>query len=163
MALTSCFYRICAITTIRVILAAQFNMNDYTDGVARIGIVTTLEPLLGIIVACLPMFPPALKKVFGHVKKTSPETQNGLSSSMVRLRLERSKNSTPQRFDDSWLLTDLENNKIEPIVSGPSSKPDSLVRGYSQSAGVEIPPQCSITIQHEWEVRSEAIHFGRQM
>ncbi|CAF9942357.1 hypothetical protein IMSHALPRED_003637 [Imshaugia aleurites] len=153
---------ICAITTIRVILAVHFKINDFTNGIARIGIVTTLEPLLGIIVACLPMFPPALKRIFGSVKKISPETQHGLSSSMVRLRPERSKNSTPNRFDESWLLTDLENNRIGLPVSGPSSKPNSLIREGSQSVGTEMPPQSSITVRHEWVVRSEAIHLGAQ-
>lgn len=149
------FYSVCAITTIRVILAAQLKIDDYTYGTAKIGIVTNLEPLLGIIVACLPIFPPALKRIFGHVKNTSSETHNVLSSSVTRSRLKRSKNLTLERFDDSYLLADLENSKVENIITGTGSKSNSVFRSCSQSTGVKIPPELSITIQHDWEVRSE--------
>ena len=89
------------------------------------------------------------------MKKIKPETRNVFPSSMDRLRLKRSKNSTFQKFDDSYLLTDLENNKTENIISGPSSKQDTLVGVYSQSSGHNIPPQSSIKIEHDWEVRSD--------
>ena len=133
-------------------------MDDYTDGIARIGIVTTLEPILGIIVACLPIFPPALKVVFGHVKRVSPETQNVISSSVAQLRLRRSKSSPFEKFDE-YLLTDIENQRIEQTISGPSNKSDFSGRGSGRPAELaegEIPPLNSITIRHDWEVRSES-------
>lgn len=151
-------YSVCAITTIRVILASQLDIDDYTHSIARIGIVTTLEPILGIIVACLPLFPPALKVIFGRVKRTSPVTHDTISSSIARLRLRKSKESPFDRFDD-YLLTDHENQTIEHVVTGPSKKPDSSARSSGQPAEldeVKILPLNSITIRHDWEVRSES-------
>lgn len=156
-------HSVCAITTIRVILASQLKLDDYTDGIARIGIVTTLEPLLGIIVACLPIFPPTLKAILGHVKRASPETHNTLSSSIARLRLKRSKGSPFERFDD-YLLTDLENQRVEQTITGPTKKLDSSVRGSDQPAdpdGLEVPPLNSIIIRHDWEIRSESARHSK--
>ena len=130
-------------------------MDDYTDGIARIGIVTTLEPLLGIIVACLPIFPPALKVIFGHVKRASPETHNTISSSITRLRLRRSKGSHFERFED-YLLTDLENQGVDQVSTGPNPKKGRSSGQPAELDGVESPPLNSITIRHDWEVRSES-------
>ena len=153
-------HSVCAITIIRVILASQLKVDDYTDGIARIGIVTTLEPILGIIVACLPIFPPALKVIFGHVKKASPETHDTISSSIARLRLKRSKGSRFERFDD-YLLTDLEDQRVEQAITGPSQKPDGSSGQPAEPDGAEIPPLNAITIRHDWEVRSESARHSK--
>ena len=116
---------------------------------------TILEPLLGIIIACLPLFPAAFKKVTGHTKNANPETRNVLSNSMARVRLKRSKTSFFASYNDSVRLTDLEDNKTHTHITGPSSEPGSLVNGCSQFVGFEIPPQSSIKIIQDWEVRSD--------
>lgn len=148
-------HSVCLVTIIRIIFSAQLNVDDYTYDIAKISIVTTLEPLLGIIAACLPLCRPTLRKATGHMKKTSPETRDALSSSMARLRLKRSKVSTFQRSDDCFPLTDLEDNRTHNHITGPSNKPDSLVSICSRHAGAGIPLQCSIKIQKTWEIRSD--------
>lgn len=145
-------HSVCAITIIRLVLSIHLNLDDFTYSIAKIGIVTTLEPLLGIIIACLPFFPPALKKMSGHMK-TKPEIWNVLSSAMARLRSKRSENSTFQRFDDSYPLTDLENNNTHNHITGISSEPDSLDRNYRELAGAK--PQSAIKVDFGWEVRSD--------
>ena len=122
------------------------------------GVVTLLEPLLGIIVACLPIFPPAVTKVVAHMRKTHPETRNVLSSSMARLRMKRSESSAFQSLDESSPLTDLEAKRTQNHITGPSGKPDGMLEGYGNLA--EIPPQSTIMVERDLEVRSDdAKHF----
>ncbi|CAD6591822.1 MAG: hypothetical protein ASARMPREDX12_005452 [Alectoria sarmentosa] len=147
---------ICAVTIIRLVLATRLNMDDFTYDIARIGMVSMLEPLLGITIACLPLFPPAFKKVTGRLDATgSGGTPNVLSSSVARLRAKRSKNSDFEKFNDSDLLTDLEENRIENHISGPKSQPDYAIDGGSPFADFEVPPLSAIKVEQDWEVRSD--------
>ena len=121
---------------------------------------TLLEPQLGIIVACLPLFPPAIKKVVAHIRKTDPETRNVLSSSMARLRMKKSKSSAFESLGDSSPLTDLEAKRTQNHITGSNGKPDSMVEGHDNSAAIRIPPQSSIMVESDFEVRSDdAKHF----
>ena len=140
---------VCIVTMIRLALSVQIDMDDFTYDITRIGIVTELEPLLGITIACLPIFPPAIKRLTGHIKTTDSETRNVLSSTMVRLRLRRVKDSTFKRFNDSVLLTDLEDNRTFEHISGPSGRSDSSVKGKMPLAGFEIPQQSPITFEKD--------------
>ncbi|KAM0801841.1 hypothetical protein BDR22DRAFT_888293 [Usnea florida] len=142
-------FLICIVTMVRLALSVQFNQEDFAYDVARIGIVTELEPLLGIIIACLPTFPPAIKKLTGHIKSPNSETRNILSSTMVRLRLRRAKDSTFNRFDDSVLLKDLENNRAFDHVSGPSDRSDYSVEGKIPSSGFEASQLSPITFEED--------------
>lgn len=146
---------ICLLTIVRLQLYVNRKVDDYTFGIAKIDIVTVMEPLLSIIVACFPVFPPALRRFTSYIKSNNSETRNVLSSSMVRSRLKRSDHSTFQKFDDSFLLTDLEENRFQTKVTGPSSKPGPLMDGCSQFGGVRTLPKASITIKQDWEVRSD--------
>lgn len=149
-------HSICAVTIIRLVLATRLQMDDFTYDIARIGMVSMLEPLLGITIACLPLFPPALKKMTGRLDASgSGGTPNVLSSSVARLRAKRSKNSEFEKFNDSDLLTDLEDNRIENHISGPKSQPDYAVDGGSPFADFEVPPLSSIKVEQDWEVRSD--------
>lgn len=141
-------------------MTTQINLDDYTYDIAKAIIVSLLEPLLGIIVACLPLFPAAVKKVATHIRKTDPETPNVLSSSMARLRLKRAKGSAFQSLSDSFSLTDLDVRGTQNHVTGPSGKPDDIFEGYGKLAGLRIPPQSSIMVERDLEVRSDdAKHF----
>lgn len=102
--------------------------------------------------------------MFGHAKNTSQEPHNVITSSIARVRLNRSKRSAFQEFDDSLSLTDLENKRTENSSCGPSDRPDHSVKGFSQLTWVEVPPQPSIKGEQDWEVRSdEARHVEAQL
>ena len=103
-----CSHSVCVVTVIR--LYAQMKIKDYVNNMAIVSILSILEPLLGIIIACLPLFRPTIKKVASRVKGIKSETPNVFSSTVARLRLKRAKGSVFQRFDDSLLLTGLEDN-----------------------------------------------------
>ena len=101
--------RVCTITIIRVGVAIQFDFDDFTYDIAKIGILTDLETCMGIIVACLPMFPPTFNRIL-HGKKKS-DSRSHISSGVLRLR---SKGPKPQAFrsiDDLYPLTDLEESR----------------------------------------------------
>ena len=147
-------YSVCVVSMIRLVVYSQINLDDlYTEG--WINVVTLLEPLLGIVVACLPLFPPAIKKVVDHMRKTKSETRNVLSSSMARLRMKRSKSSAFQSLGDSSPLTDLEVKGTRNRITGPGGKSDGVFGGDGNSAGFRIPPQSSIMVERELEVRSD--------
>lgn len=142
-------HSVCIVTMIRLALSVQIDLDDFTYDITRIGIVTELEPLLGITIACLPIFPPAIKKLTGHIKTTNSNTRNVLSNSVARLRLRRAKDSTFKRFNDSVLLTDLENSRTFDHISSPSGRSDSSVEEKMPSAGFEIPQQSPITFEKD--------------
>ena len=142
-------HSICIVTMVRLALSVQFDQDDFAYNIARIGMVTELEPLLGIIIASLPTFPPAIKKLTGYIKSPNFEKQDVLSSTRVRLHLRRAKDSTFKRFDDSVLLTDLESNRASDHVSGPSDRSHHLLEGKMPSSGVETSQQSPITFEKD--------------
>ena len=95
-------------TIIRVVIIAQLAVpltrteSDVFYHYARIVIVTDLEPLLGTIVACLPLFPPAFAKTF---RRKGQKPQNAFSDSIARLRGQALKPGPFRRLDDPYPLT----------------------------------------------------------
>ena len=152
--------RVCTITIIRVVVSIQFDFDDFTYDIAKIGIVTDLETCMGIIVACLPMFPPTFNRIL-HGKKKS-DSRSNISRGVLRLR---SKGPKPQAFrsiDDLYPLTDLEESRAQNKITGPDGMPDSnsdsFVKDQNMDAALVMHPQSSIKVKKDWEVRSaEAI------
>lgn len=108
---------------------------------------------MGIIVACLPMFPPTFKRIL-HGKVMS-DSRNHISSNVARLR---SKGAKPQVFrsiDDFYPLTDFEGSRAQNKITGPDGKPDSFVKDQNLDAELEMHPHSSIKVKKDWEVRSE--------
>lgn len=129
--------------------------DDFTYDSAKLAIVTDLEPLLGITVACLPLFPPVFKKVFGA--KDDSSSQKVLSSSVARLRSRSTKNSAFRRFDDSYPLTDVEISRTENLIVGMGSHPSSLNDDCVRSEGGETYRPSTIKVKQGWEVRSDKV------
>lgn len=144
--------RVCAITIIRVIIAIQFNINDLTYDIAKVSIVTDLETCMGIIVACLPMFPPTFKRILRGKEK--PESRNHISSSVARLRSKVPKTRAFRRIDDLYPLVDIEANRARNEITGLEGKPNSSLDDQSMNPVLETHPQ-SIKIKTGWEVRSD--------
>lgn len=142
--------RVCIITSLRIVLGTQIQADDLTYDLARLNIVTDLEPLLGITIACLPLFPPVFKKAFGA--KDEPNSRNVLSSTLARLRLKSTKNAAFTRFNDSYLLTDVERSRTENQVTGTETHSVSLDDGSGGDQGIEAS---TIKVKQGWEVRSD--------
>ena len=99
-------HRVCGVSVLRSVVGSHLDLTDFTYSEAKVDIITHLEAFLAIIVACLPIFPPALKRMLRG--KSNPITRNIISSSVARLRSKSSKPRIFRKFDDLYPLTDLE-------------------------------------------------------
>ena len=78
---------------------------------------------------------------------------------MARLRMKRSKSSAFQSLDDSSPLTDLEAKGTQNHITGSSGKLDGVFEGHGNLAGVRMPPQSSIMVERNLEVRSDDARY----
>ena len=145
--------RVCTITIVRVVLAIQFNFDDVTYDIAKVTIVTDLETCMGIIVACLPMFPPTFKRIL-HGKEKS-DSRNYISSGVARLRSKGPKPQVVRSVDDFYPLMAFEGSRAQNKITGPDGKPDTFLKDQNMGADLEMHPQSSIQVKRGWEVRSD--------
>lgn len=143
----------CIITIIRLVLSIHLNIDDFIYEILKLTIVTTSEPLLGIIIACLPFFPPVIRKIAAYHRNTNTMTRNILSSSMARLHPKKS--SAFRSINDSCSLTDLEEQRTQNHITGPSRKDDCGFGGHGKFVGAATLPQSVIVVGQDWEVRSD--------
>ena len=139
---------IVVVTIFRVITATQDRVDDFTYGLAKLAICTDLEPLLGMINACMPVLQPALRRVL-HTERSrsSPSRKVAFPGSTTKLNSDnKSKGSKFRQIEDSYMLTDTTGTTNTYV--GTASRPNSIGDEESLSA----PP--AITVQREWEVVS---------
>ena len=113
-------------------------MNDFTYDVAKASIVVGLEPSVGLIAACLPMFPPFFKRI-GHGKENS-DPRSHISSTVARLRSKDSKKRAFRIINDEYPLTDLEENRTQNDIAESNSNIDHLVGDVDTNAKLEMCP-----------------------
>ena len=148
--------RVCVITTLRIAISAQLDINDFTYDLIRIAIVTDLEPLLGIIIACLPLFPPVFQKLSKARNGDGTASRKALSSSVLRLRSGSTKTWKFRKFDGSYILTDVERGAIDNRISSPDSKPNSMHDDdLRQLVTADTNTQSKIRVNQGWDVRTE--------
>ena len=145
--------RVCGITIVRVVTIAQLNYDDLTYDMAKVSILTNLEPCMGLIVACLPIFPPTFRRMLRG--KGTSDSRNYISSTVARLRSKDSKRPAFHQIDDLCPFTELEEFRTQNDITGPDGKPGSFVDDQSTNAKLEMYPQSTIKIKKGWEVRSE--------
>ena len=138
------------VSIIRVVIAAQFDMNDFTYDIAKASIVTGLEPCMGLLAACLPMFPPLFKRI--RRGKENPDPRNNISSTVARLR---SMKPAFHNMDDRYPLTNLEELGTQNDITGPDSKPESLFEDQNTNVKLESYPYSTMKIKKDWEVGSD--------
>lgn len=145
--------RVCVVALIRVVLIARLNIDDYLYDFTKITIVTDLEICLGIIVACMPMFPPTLKRML-RGKKDPSLFRRHMSSGVALMRPKNPHMPAFHRIDDLYPLTDLDEMRTWNEICGTDGKPDSLVDDPDSDAKLEMHPRSTIKIKKGWEVRS---------
>lgn len=109
------------ITILRIVFATQFDAHDITYSYIGVSITTVLEPILGMVVSSLPIFPPAFKKFLGG--EGDHESQRVRSSSLTRLRsngMEPSRHLP--RLGSSYPLADLNMGIMENEVIRSNSR-----------------------------------------
>lgn len=143
------------ITSLRTWLGSIIDVSDFTYDLGRLAIVTDLEPLLAIIVACAPLFPPVIKRLSRH--REEPESRTAVSSSLARLRSKGKKNSMFRKFEDSYPLTDVEGTRTQNYITRSDSKPESLRNDNATNSDIEMDPGSTIQVKQGWEVRSDKV------
>lgn len=143
----------CAITVTRLVISARLSTTDLTYDLNRLAIVTDLEPLLGIIVACAPLFPPTLKAALNRKPKISQSSAS--SSGFAKLNGKSARGPGFRSADDSYPLTDVEGGVNHTQVTGPDSRRSSF-----HEAGVAGPregtgEQPAITVKTRWEIKRQ--------
>ena len=105
------FSSICVITILRIVFAVQFNYDDVTYDYSKISITTVLEPVLGILVACLPMFPPVFKGCVGREGVEQDSEMMRLSDATTRPRFPDGISPVTGTFPDSMTHTLLQTKR----------------------------------------------------
>lgn len=62
---------ICILTLTRILATFYYDVHEYTEQAALVSLITGLEPILGVTIACLPFMPLVLK----HFKHTTTFTR----------------------------------------------------------------------------------------
>ncbi|KAL8665828.1 MAG: hypothetical protein Q9202_001950 [Teloschistes flavicans] len=54
---------ICLLTLTRVLIFRYYQLDDFTKQAAVVAFISVLEPILGVIIACLPLLPPVFHRI----------------------------------------------------------------------------------------------------
>ena len=112
---------ICVITIFRIVSTLNLNFGDFTYTLPYLAISTDLEPILGIINACLPVMRPALRKTsflpsFGMPSRMSHRNSkdveygnsNSNGRSPFRRNLRNPNTQSTERMNDDAARSDSE-------------------------------------------------------
>lgn len=143
---------VCAITITRLVISARLSTTDFTYDLARLAIATDLEPLLGIIAACAPLFPPTLKAAFKPKQKTF--LSSGFTDGFAKLGSKSTRTLRFRSADDSYPLTDVEGGINHTHITSPNSQKSS-VQEYSLVGPNDAVEQPAITVKKGWEIKSD--------
>ncbi|KAL8657924.1 MAG: hypothetical protein Q9202_007643 [Teloschistes flavicans] len=121
-------------------MSAKLTQEDFTYNLARLAIVTDLEPLLGIIVACAPLFPPTIKAALAWRRGS----QRGTSSQKAKR----------PSADDSYHLTDVQERANEIHITSPHSQQSSFHEGNEAELGEGLYKNRTITVKKGWEIKT---------
>ncbi len=69
------YYSICALTLYRIYDTTTISLSNAQEAYAVIAMLTSLEALLGVITACLPV----LKPIFNKMRGTAPKSDSGVN------------------------------------------------------------------------------------
>ncbi|KAL8709873.1 MAG: hypothetical protein Q9220_005489 [cf. Caloplaca sp. 1 TL-2023] len=134
-------------------IAVKLTPNDLTYDLARLAIVSDLEPLLGIIAACAPFFPPTFRKLVGGTRRIFSTASDSRDSRKGIIK--GSGNPKFQVLDDSYPLTDTRKGRNETNITSSNSQAGSLLNGY-EAAYRESPRQGqNINVKRGWEVSTD--------
>ncbi|KAL8952390.1 MAG: hypothetical protein Q9222_001699 [Ikaeria aurantiellina] len=142
---------VCAITVTRLVIAAKLTANDLTYDLARLAIVSDLEPLLGIIVACAPLFPPTFRSLVGATRKKFSTGSN--TSDSKKHIMKGAGSSKFQVLDDSYHLTGISKGRNDTKITSSNSQPESLMDSREMDHREGSKEGQNINVKRGWEVR----------
>ncbi|KAI4253120.1 MAG: hypothetical protein LQ352_003884 [Teloschistes flavicans] len=135
-------------------MSAKLTQEDFTYNLARLAIVTDLEPLLGIIVACAPLFPPTIKAALAW-RRGSQRGTSGPFSNFAKLNNSKgSQKAKRPSADDSYHLTDVQGRANEIHITSPHSQQSSFHEGNEAELGEGLYKNRTITVKKGWEIKT---------
>ena len=123
---------VCPISILRIALALRTNPENFVHNNAQVGILTDLEPLLEIVIACLPMFPVSFERI-GRGKGGS-ESGNVVSSTVARLHSKDPKTSVLHN-DERCPLRLFERSRTQNQITGPTDNSYLSLDDHSKDIG----------------------------
>lgn len=139
----------------------RLDLNDLTYNLAKVAVWTGLEPMLGVINACLPVIQPVVKKViesnlFSRSSRNRTNSKVWMSgSSKAGKKSNTGDNSFRRLEENSYPLTEGIGTLTE--ISGPQSQSFSTSDDI-EAQNVEKPPRShstTINVRRDWEVQIE--------
>ncbi|KAL8831712.1 MAG: hypothetical protein Q9170_005174 [Blastenia crenularia] len=150
---------VCTITITRLAIASRLTTHDFTYDLARLAIVTDLEPLLGIIVACAPLFPPTFKAFKDHIRK--PQSTGTSARGFAKMPTRSTTYLDRQTSSDSYPLTGMRSGRNETRVTAPGDRNtpthDNDTTGTDQAGG---EPR-EIKVKRGWEIRTDVPRYQK--
>lgn len=152
---------ICVITLFRIIYTVKIDAQDVTKSYASVGILSLLEPLLGVINACLPFMKPILRKftqakMLAWTKGTGTGTSASGGSNVDRFK-------QFQRLDDAayplgGLPSSVPGHMTGVHLTGVSSKAplDDYEKNSENRSDEELRNMKGIFVQREWDIERSA-------
>lgn len=157
--------RICALILTRLIIAISYRAPDFhSEGL--IGLFTALEPILGVIVACLPF----LHSVFARIKQTHMWIDTSTSLRSIKLQMKKGgnsvvtrtveSNSSPTNLAHCSHFRRLEDVEMHAVVNpssekgfGDASSSDGRIR--DNETWMDLDCQDRILVRNEIRIESE--------
>jgi hypothetical protein len=161
---------ICVITILRLVELARFDLANLTYELSKVALWTGLEPMLGIINACLPVIQPVLKKVV-ESKIFSRSSRGAKSSKYWNSSSSKGRKSNPgdinsfHRLEDpAYPLRALRDGiGTQTQISGPANRSFSTSDDVeAQIDGIDLKsPRTTINVRRDWEVQVEPLGVSR--
>lgn len=135
----------------RVAISTKLSADDIIYHLAKLALVTDPEPLLGIIMACAPLFRPTFEAMLAYKRRAFPKRP---SSDFVRLTSQTTPEAQLRSFDDAYHLDDMEGGRNK--LRSPATKVRLVfvIRTLGQVQTTLGPQQPAITVERGREVRT---------
>lgn len=155
-------HRICIISILRLNELARLDLNDLTYNLAKVAVWTGLEPMLGVINACLPVIQPVVKKILeSNIFSRSSRNRNN-SKVWMSGSSKSGKKSNTGNINSFHRLEETSYPLAEGIgtltqISGPQSQSFSTSDDI-EAQKKELHPRShstTINVRRDWEVQIE--------
>jgi hypothetical protein len=152
---------ICGLTAVRTWAYQKMDYTDSTYGFAYGGMITVIEPALGILAGCIPVMAPCVKLLTRHVRSTIPHTKAGAVTRPGTGKGSDTHKSNPfTRLEDNlYPLTDIKATHVQRSMG---SSTEALTETVPRAGGLGgIKVQSEIVVDVESGASAEGDSFER--
>lgn len=135
----------------------HLNQYDYASTSNR-PTVTDLEPLLRIIVACAPLFPPTFKAIHDRTYQTL--SSGSSARGFAKVTLKDASGSDAQASGGSYTLTDIRGGLNDTQITSSNSQPSSFRKSNEVDLDEIERRQHGVTVKKGREIRTDKSSHG---